>query len=162
MSTVYTAGMPTHQRRRRRALILTGLGILLTALIIGGLILWSSRDDTPTTKAAPAATCSAPPAGITVNVLNATSRAGIAGITADALRAQKFTVGEATNAPAGTRVKAPAEIRHGTKGADGAAVLARYVPGAALVKTERADTTVELVIGEAFGAVQAPASTPSC
>ncbi|GAB48100.1 LytR C-terminal domain-containing protein [Mobilicoccus pelagius] len=103
-----------------------------------------------------------PPAGITVDVYNATSRAGLAGVTADTLRAQRFEVGTVTNAPAGTTVTAPAEIRHGKNGAAGAAVLARHIRGAVLREIPREGTTVDLFVGPDLGAVTAPSGSPSC
>lgn len=163
MSYVYEAGMPTARRRRRRAVVVV---LLVLVLLAAGIAAWSllHRGDSAPTAARPAATsaCPEPPAGITVDVYNATSRAGLATLTADTLRAQRFQVGRATNAPAGTTITAPAEIRHGKAGTRGAQVLAHRIRGAVLREIPREGTTVDLVIGTDFGAVISPTGSPSC
>ena len=165
MSYAYTGGMPTDRRRRRRAIRLGLLLLLVVLLIFAGLRLLDgiqSARTPPSAAPSPSSTCLEPPAGVTVDVLNATTRAGLAGVAADTLRAQRFEVGTVGNAPAGTKLTGPAEIRHGTKGKDGAAVLARHVRGAVMVQVDRADTRIDLVIGEGIDAVTPPADPPTC
>ncbi|WP_141397268.1 LytR C-terminal domain-containing protein [Mobilicoccus massiliensis] len=163
MSYAYEAGMPTARRRRRRAMYLTTLGLVVLALAVAGVRAFVGNDATDgRTPAATPSSCPEPPAGITVDVLNATSRAGLASHTADTLRAQRFTVGEAINAPAGTVVEVPAEIRHGPAAATGAKVLAHHIRGSVLKPIQREGTRVDLVIGNEFGAVTPPTTTPAC
>ena len=163
MKDAYVAGMPTARRRRRRAVLLAGLGLLALALVGGGWQLLRPGDEPPRASVArETSACLEPPAGIVVDVYNATARAGLAGHTADTLRAQRFEVGVATNAPDGETPEGPAEIRHGPRSAAGAALLARRIRGATLREITRADTHVDLLIGPDFDAVTAPTEAPSC
>lgn len=168
MKDMYEAGMPTAQRRRRRAvlLVLLALGALLLGTLLWGLLRPEkpapSAPPTPSAGSSTASACPEPPAGITVDVYNATERAGLAGLTADTLRAQRFEVGQATNAPSGTVITSPAEIRYGPAGKVGATVLARRIRGVVLHEIPREGTTVDLVIGADFGAVQPPTTPPTC
>ena len=163
MRDVYEAGMPTARRRRRRALALGLLALLLLVAAAGAWRLLAHEDPASSPPTATSGTtCPDPPAGITVDVYNATSRAGLATLTADTLRAQRFDVGRATNAPEGTTLTAPAEIRHGKDAKPGAEVLAHRIRGSVLREIPRAGTRVDLVLGPDFGAVTAPAGAPGC
>ena len=113
--------------------------------------------------AAPAPTCSAGPVvtpGTTrVNVYNATERAGLAARTASALAKQGFVRGEVTNDPLGKTVTGSAEVRHGAKGLAQARLVAARVKGARLVRDDRTDDSVDLVLGTGFTTVRTPAPT---
>jgi hypothetical protein len=95
------------------------------------------------------------PASVTVNVYNATDRAGLARRTADELKSRGFGIGAVANDPLGKTVKGVAEIRYGVDGADNAVLLRYYVPGAALVQDDRPDATVDLVTGQKFTGIRA-------
>ncbi|MFB7247885.1 LytR C-terminal domain-containing protein [Streptomyces populi] len=94
------------------------------------------------------------PGQITVNVLNATPRSGLAKQTADELKKRGFKIGDVGNATAAYDKKvAGAGILLGAKGADQAAlpVLNTQLPGAQLKTDGRTQaTTVDLIIGTGF------------
>ena len=53
---------------------------------------------------------------VKVNVYNATSRAGLASDTANALKRRGFRIGKVANDPTNRKVTGEAEVRHGPKG----------------------------------------------
>jgi hypothetical protein len=115
---------------------------------------------TPTAKAAAAAALAVTlpkPGQITVNVLNATPRSGLAKQTADELKKRGFKIGDVGNATAAYDKKvAGAGILVGAKAADQAAlpVLNTQLSGAQLKTDGRAQaTTVDLIIGTEFKAL---------
>ncbi|MCF6525658.1 LytR C-terminal domain-containing protein [Streptomyces sp. JJ36] len=112
-------------------------------------------------SAEPAASASAlpRPGKITVNVLNATPRSGLAARTAKALKKRGFTVGEVANAPASLdkKVKVSALLM-GATGAETIArlkVLGTQVEGAETRYDDRKGTDVDLVLGDAFDGLAA-------
>ncbi|MGW1063698.1 LytR C-terminal domain-containing protein [Streptomyces aureus] len=116
---------------------------------------------TPEAKAAAAAAALAAtlpkPGQITVNVLNATPRSGLAKQTADELKKRGFKIGDVGNATAAYDKKVPGTgILLGAKAADQAAlpVLNTQLAGAQLKTDGRAGaTTVDLIIGTGFKAL---------
>ncbi|MEW2161520.1 LytR C-terminal domain-containing protein [Streptomyces sp. NPDC007084] len=117
-------------------------------------------------KASPAARASAAaavadtppkPGQITVNVLNATPRSGLAKETADELRKRGFKIGDVGNATAAYDKKVEgAGLLLGAKAADRAAlpVLNTQLAGAELKTDGRTQaTTVDLIIGNGFKAL---------
>jgi hypothetical protein len=116
---------------------------------------------TPSAKAAAAAAELAvtlpKPGQITVNVLNATARGGLAKETADELKKRGFKIGDVGNATAAYDKKvAGAGILLGAKTADRAAlpVLNTQLSGAELKTDGRTKaTTVDLIIGTQFKAL---------
>ncbi|MER6030438.1 LytR C-terminal domain-containing protein [Streptomyces sp. NPDC001851] len=116
------------------------------------------------TTAAPAARVRAlpKPGDITVNVYNATRRTGLAKDTADALRKRGFKIGDVGNAAKefDKKVKStgmllgPPDARNSSL-----AVLAAQVSGAEQRTTAgRKGAAVDLVIGDAFKGLAAPAA----
>lgn len=114
-------------------------------------------------KASPAARASAAaavagtlpkPGQITVNVLNATPRGGLAKETADELKKRGFKIGDVGNATAAYDKKVEgAGLLLGAKAADRAAlpVLNTQLSGAQLKTDGRTQaTTVDLIIGNGF------------
>ncbi|WP_231134961.1 LytR C-terminal domain-containing protein [Motilibacter deserti] len=111
---------------------------------------------------------------ITVNVFNATTKAGLAAAVSTQLEARGFRIGTVGNDPAGRPVKGTAQVRSGATGAAAARTLAAHVAGAQLASDKRPGATVDLVIGNAYSrlrpaaaaaAVLAPPSpspSPSC
>ena len=98
------------------------------------------------------------PGTVTVNVYNATNRAGLAKRTSAVLATRGFPIGHVANDPLGKSVKGVAEVRYGPSGEQGAKLLLYYVPGAVLVADQRTDASVDLVLGTKFVAV-APQKT---
>lgn len=89
---------------------------------------------------------------VTVSVINASSREGLAARTLQQLEDAGFDGGRISNAPSGTAVTAPAEIWVNAEGNPAAKLLRRYVGGVPV----RTDVTsqlpgITLVVGDAFG-----------
>lgn len=108
------------------------------------------------------------PSGMTVNVLNASERRGLAANTAAGLRDLGFNIGEVANSS--QPIATSAEIRASAVDDPQVLLLQQYVPGATVVADGRPDASVDLVVGDKFTAVAAPAnltpvllpSTPPC
>jgi hypothetical protein len=152
-------------RRERQAVV---FGLLLAALAVGALgalAIFTGGIDSPftrpfTTRApetpAEAAPVPCPPDGtlpvpygqVQVTVLNATTRAGLAAGTAEALTARGFAVAGTGNSP--SPVPGVARISFGAAGIGAAYTLAAHLEGARLVLDSRADATVDLALGDEF------------
>ncbi|HEY7858599.1 MAG TPA: LytR C-terminal domain-containing protein [Candidatus Nanopelagicales bacterium] len=102
-----------------------------------------------TTSARPGVTLPKP-GTVSINVYNATNRSGLARRTATTMTGRGFTVGKVANDPLGKTVTGVAELRHGPTGAQNAALLAYYFPGATLVSDGRTDASVDVVLGAKF------------
>jgi LytR cell envelope-related transcriptional attenuator len=94
---------------------------------------------------------------VTVNVYNATARAGLARTTGAELATRQFNVANVANDPLKATIAGSAVVRYGPKGLAQARLVAAQVPGATLLKDNRTDATVDLVIGNGFQAVATPA-----
>ncbi|CAL9478536.1 hypothetical protein SUDANB120_02999 [Streptomyces sp. enrichment culture] len=93
------------------------------------------------------------PADITVNVYNATPRAGLAKAVGDELKARGFTVGQVGNAPADFDKKVPGTgILLGSPKTDKAAysVLGTQLAGDTLQSDAREGADIDLILGDAF------------
>ncbi|HYN74962.1 MAG TPA: LytR C-terminal domain-containing protein [Candidatus Limnocylindria bacterium] len=176
---------PSGGRKRRGGQALTVILVGLLVLAAGGYLGWRlmNRNDTtatstptnsgcPTPGASPtgsAASTTKPlpkPSSITVDVLNATDRQGLAKTTASQLEARGFDIGAIANDPAGKKIAGTAQVRYGPKGKRNATVVAAQVPGSALVNDRRTTKTVSLALGEAYTGLATPeeaaaALTPS-
>lgn len=99
------------------------------------------------------------PGTITVNVYNATDRAGLAGATAAQLKLRGFVIGKIGNAPAPLlhKVAGTADVVGNSAAAPLMTVLGAEVTGAVPVTDLRKDGTVDLVLGTGFGSLAAPA-----
>lgn len=97
--------------------------------------------------------------GITVNVYNATDKAGLAGRTAALLKQRGFTIGTIGNAPAQLqdKVAGTARITGGAAGTKAMTVLRSEVAGAVPATDQRKDASVDLVLGNGFTALATPA-----
>lgn len=123
----------------------------------------SASGDCAVKKAVPTTTAVVlpKPAQITVNVFNATTRSGLAKTTADELKRRGFKVGQVGNAPAqfdkkvvGTGVLVGLPTASGTS----LSVLGVQLPGAQRrMDAARKDASVDLVIGNGYKALAAPA-----
>ncbi|MCT2589398.1 LytR C-terminal domain-containing protein [Streptomyces sp. N2-109] len=94
------------------------------------------------------------PGAITVNVLNATAKSGLAADTADELKKRGFKVGEVANAPGSLdgKVKATGLLvgATGAKTIDRLKVLGFHLKGAETRYDHRKGADVDLVIGKNF------------
>lgn len=115
----------------------------------------------PKASAAPAAVKLPKPGQVTVNVLNATTRGGLAQKTADELKKRGFRVGEVSNAPEEYDKKVDgAGLLLGPAGSQKGAltVLGTHLGGAEQrVDAARKGAEVDLIIGNAFKALAKPA-----
>lgn len=141
---------------------LPALVSLLALLLLTGLVWWRvlHRGDGSDHKAG---SCPTPtkteqvtlpaPASITVQVLNSTTRSGIAAKVRSTLINDGFQSPElATNdKPAKkNKIKTTGEIRFGPKGKQGATLLRYYFPGATLVTTTSTKSTVVVSLGTTY------------
>jgi hypothetical protein len=108
------------------------------------------------------------PSAVTVNVYNATDRQGLAASVAKSLRTQGFKV---ANDPLSKSISGVGEVRRGPTGEAGATLAAARLSGAKVVRDQRTDQTVDMVLGNRFRALSAPprvappkagTPTPSC
>jgi LCP family protein required for cell wall assembly len=107
----------------------------------------------PVEQAGPAAggnPLTVPPAGVTVDVLNATGTRGLAATAADALAAEGFTVGEVGNEPGQVESSV---VRHGPDALEQARTVAAAVPGAVLQASDALAGKVQLVLGPGYETV---------
>ncbi|MCX5406121.1 LytR C-terminal domain-containing protein [Streptomyces sp. NBC_00335] len=162
-------------RRRRRIVLLVLGSIIGLALIAYGAVqlidVFGGDADkrktaaaakdcaTPAPKAGSTAAASAPkvvlppPGGITVNVYNATPRAGLAKAVGDELKSRGFAIGKVGNAPADFDKKVPgAGILVGSPQTDKAvfSVLGTNLAGATQQTDTRETADVDLILGDAF------------
>ncbi|MFJ4816672.1 LytR C-terminal domain-containing protein [Streptomyces sp. NPDC088801] len=158
-------------RRRGRLVVLTvasvvvlGVGGWGTLQLIdvftgGGRKASAAGDGTDcgnTTKASPSPSAKPlpEPRTITVNVLNATTRAGLAKKTADELKKRGFTIGDVGNAtkPYDKKVKGTGLLLGPTAALDTSLpVLGTQLPGAERrTEAARKGAAVDLVIGDGF------------
>lgn len=157
---------PVRRRSSRRrpvwgivgVVILGTVGLLAIAL---GLVWWlSSADDSGAQSAATPLPCTttlvapieALPAAesVIVNVFNSTDRAGLAGQTADELRAAGYTVKKVGNDKGDVPVTGSAQLRFGPKGERAAERLRFLIPDAVLVPIDRTNKRVDVVLGTTF------------
>ncbi|WP_330297322.1 LytR C-terminal domain-containing protein [Streptomyces sp. NBC_00503] len=167
--------MARPRRRRRIVLLVLGSIVGLALIAYGAMQLIDVfRGDsgkhgaaaaakdcaTPAPKAGPAAAAStAPqvalpqPGQITVNVYNATPRAGLAKAVGDELKKRGFAIGKVGNAPADFDKKVPdAGILVGSPQTDKAvfSVLGTNLAGAAHQTDTRETADIDLILGDAF------------
>lgn len=158
---------PSGDGPRKRHPVATGAIVVLMMVVLFGatfgavrLLRGSSTPDASGPTAAPCVTTTVQPglvlpkpATVTVNVYNATDRAGLAARTAADLKTRGFGIGKIANDPLGKSLTNVAEVRYGPAGKANAQLMVYYVPGATLVLDKRTDTTVDLVLGTKFKAV---------
>jgi LytR cell envelope-related transcriptional attenuator len=162
-------------KRERQAVV---FGLLIAALAVGALgavAVFTGGIESPfsrpfTTRAPEADEVVAPPpcppdgtlpvpyAQVQVTVLNATTRAGLAGQTAESLTARGFAVLGTGNSP--SSVPGTARISFGPAGVGPAYTLAAHLEGVRLVLDSRADATVDLAVGSEFVSLLDPGIVP--
>jgi hypothetical protein len=96
------------------------------------------------------------PATVQVRVHNATAKAGEAQKATIALKDRGFSVVETGNDPTDRTVTGIGEIRYGARGADAAAFLAVFLPGAGDYQDVRSTAVVDLVIGPDYTGLASP------
>ena len=164
MSYVVEAGASRSRRARQRRALIT-LAIVALMLFFAFWYAYSYYKDSDKATAAPTTTCTTAattasalvPAQVTVNVYNATERNGLAAKTAAEVRKRGFKVATVSNDPLNRNVTTGAEVRFGSKGAASSKLVLALVKGSKAVKDKRTDATVDLVLGDRFTALAAPA-----
>ncbi len=165
---VESAASRRHRRNRRTAIIL----VVVVALLAGAFYYAASYMNRPSTPAAASdcptsdITAKGPdaqvaPGQVTVNVYNATTRAGLASDTAKNVKARGFVVGSVANDPGKKKIDGVGEVRFGPNGKAGAALVTALLDGAAPVQDTRADATVDLVLGNGFKQLNPAPTTTS-
>jgi len=139
--------------------------IFLLVLALAALGVWWNvlRQDAERRESA-AAECSSAaaaiptldPSTVTVRVLNASDRAGLAGQVGDSLQSRGFTVAEVGNDGATREVVGAGEVRYGARGRDAARFLSLQQPGIELYQDTRANATVDLVLGPEWTELASP------
>ncbi len=89
------------------------------------------------------------PAEVGINVMNGTGQQGLAATTAQELAARGMGV-LSTGNYTGSAITDAAEIRFGVSGLSAAYTLAAQIDGAALALDQRADASVDLIVGDAW------------
>ncbi|HSA53472.1 MAG TPA: LytR C-terminal domain-containing protein [Yinghuangia sp.] len=179
---------PRMTRRRRKWPIVVACLVALAVLSTGAWAFYHySQDDTKTAAGSP--TCTPNPSGgpssgapaapvtqpvaqsnlpadlpaantVTVNVYNATDRAGLAAGVAGELKARGFIVGTVANDPLRAKgapsMPGPGELRAGVPGKTPALVVAAHASGFQPREDARTDASVDLVLGETFQALATP------
>ena len=166
MSYIVESGASSSRRaRRRRALITLALVALMLFFAFWYAYSYYQASDERRATARPTCTVTAGPLvpkDVTVNVYNATERAGLAAKTATDVRKRGFRVSTVANDPLQRKVSAAAEVRFGPSGAKGSKLVLALVKGSKAVKDSRTDSSVDLVIGEKYAKLTAaPKTTPT-
>jgi hypothetical protein len=136
----------------------------LIGLIFGIVKMFSGSSEpaavAPTPNPSPCVTVMVSPAEslpvvsqVRVNVYNATSKIGLAGTTAEELRARGFDIRTVANEADNRQVQGTGELRYGPTGKAAAQLLAYYFPGAVLIPDDRTKRVVDVVVGSGFVAV---------
>ncbi|MFJ9456529.1 LytR C-terminal domain-containing protein [Kitasatospora sp. NPDC101447] len=114
----------------------------------------------PAASGAPAAAQGDPhavpqPTAVTVNIYNATTKAGLAGRTAEEFKKRGFVIGKVGNAPAELDKKVPgtAQVIAGPTGAGAGTLVGSQIAGATVTADARADATVDFIIGDSYNAL---------
>lgn len=167
---VESAASRRHRRNMRTAVILVVLVAALAGAFYYAASYWNKAALNPNASGCPTGsdfTAGAPPAAlapsrVTVNVYNATGRAGLAAETAKSVKSRGFVIGAVANDPAKKKIDAPAELRFGPNGQTAAGLVVKLVDGAVPTQDTRADASVDLVLGNGFKTLTAaPTGTPS-
>lgn len=158
-------GVETEERPRRRSRhwgrrLRSGL----TLLVLLGFLGWATwygwgaltgQDGAGTAPCRPPATANLRPADVTINVYNATKRSGLAGRTADALEQRGFDVVRVANDPLGRTVKGAVQVRGNANTKAAQRVLRRHLGKFTFVADGRADSTLDVVLGNRFRGLRA-------
>ena len=159
---------PRRYRRRRptwHIVVAIAVAVLVVVGLIFGIVkMFSGSSEpeavAPTPNPSPCVTVMVSPAQslpaverVRVNVYNGTKTPGLAGTTAQTLRARGFTIKEVGNAVGNRDITGVGELRYGPKGKASAQLLEYYFPGAILVPDGRSKRVVDVIIGSGFTAV---------
>jgi hypothetical protein len=148
------------------------LVLVVVAAVVGVAWQFAQREPSDEVTSRPKASCTqpeaeaasekvpvpvVPPEKVKVNVYNATSRAGLASDTANALKRRGFRIGKVANDPTKRNVTGEAEVRHGPKGAGAARTVGAQVGDVVDIPDGRRKRVVDLVLGPGFDQLLTPA-----
>lgn len=161
---VESAASRRHRRNRRTAIILVVL-----VLVLAGAFYYAAsyfnRPSTPSASDCPTGDVTAAlgelkPNQITVNVYNATTRAGLAAETAKEVKARGYVIGQVANDPQKKKIDGVGELRFGPNGKPGANIAVTLIDGVVPLQDTRSDAAVDLVLGNAYKSLSpAPSAT---
>lgn len=144
---------------------------LLALLLLTGIVWWrvlhrgGGTDPVAAPCPTPSAVATLPaPGSVTVQVLNSTSRSGIASRVRSTLLKDGFRspTAAANDSPAKrNKIKTTAEIRFGPAGKQAATLLRYYLPGATMVTTSTRKATVTVSLGVKYRKVASAAAVRS-
>lgn len=152
-------------KRERQAVIFGGVLAGLAAVGLGAAAVWTGSMESPfdrewtivsesptATEAAvpcvPADTLPVPYGSISVLVLNATSKPGLAGSVADLLGQRGFQIKDTGNYD--IKLRGVGRISFGAQGIAQAYTLAAHISGVTLVYDARTDASVDLAVGSGY------------
>ncbi|MEI2775161.1 MAG: LytR C-terminal domain-containing protein [Tetrasphaera sp.] len=166
MASPITAGASTRWRRIRAGLTFVVILAFLAIAFYQAVHYIRNEDGkasaAPTPCTVAANSKEAAPADVTVNVYNATARAGLAADVAAELKRRGFVLGKVTNDPLKRTITGAAEVRFGKNGNKESLTIAHLVSGSKRKLDKRKSATVDLVIGNAFVELKpAPTCAPS-
>ncbi len=130
-----------------------------SATVAGKPLAAPAADAPPGTAATPAAPVDPDavpqPQSVTVNVYNATAKAGLAARTADELKKRGFVIGKVGNAPTALDKKVPgtATVVGGPAALGAMTLLSSQIAGATSTPDARTDASVDFVIGDSYNAL---------
>ncbi|HKC26396.1 MAG TPA: LytR C-terminal domain-containing protein [Jatrophihabitans sp.] len=155
--------MPSTMTRRPVPALVALVALLLLAAIVWWRVLHrggasQAEASCPTKSTVPAATLPAPQQ-ITIQVLNSTTRTGIASRARTTLASDGFNIPRpAGNDVSKVHVRGVAEIRFGPGAAKSAQLLHYYLPGARMVTTQSKSSTIVLSLGDKYRSVASASS----
>jgi hypothetical protein len=163
---VESAASRRHRRNRRTAIVLIVVAAALAAAFYYAASYLNrprtpAATDCPTTDITAGAPAALSPGQVTVNVYNATNRAGLAADTAKNVKARGFVVAAVANDPAKKKIDGVGEVRFGPNGKPGAELVVALLDGVTPLQDTRADASVDLVLGNGFKALNPAPTTTS-
>ena len=170
MSEYATESPVSLRRRRQRRRALITIGVVLLGLFFAfwyALSYYENDASSAQPQIAATPTCRTPdpnevtPGQVTIRVLNATDRTGLAAATAKDLAALGFRVSGADNDDSDRKAPTVAEVRYGPEGKARARLVRTVLPkGTRTHNDQREGTDVDVVLGREYTDLR-PLPTPT-
>ncbi len=177
MSEYATESPVSLRRRRQRRRTLITIGVILLGLFFAFwyALSYYQSDSSAGAPVATSPTCQPAdpdalvPGDVTILVLNATNRSGLAADTAKALARRGFKISGAENDDTGNDPPKVVELRYGKKGKEQARLVRTAFPkGVVTLRPDnRKGTNVDVVLGDGYKRLRAlptasPTGLPTC